>query len=1113
MPSYPSPPILTTNRDQRTLAGTIREHLKHHRQNSTSPAELLIATGYFNAQGWFAVATEIEKLSKIRLLVGCEQQIFSPETPAQKIFQPQQENRFREQINAIFLRHEKYLIQEYNEQPFEQESTEMWQNLPKALRRGNIEVRRYKKSFFHAKTWILKDTSSTVGSSNLTYAGLQKNQETNITLQNSNFQQELESWYEEVWNEAEDYDLAAVYDGLIEEYTPYAIYLKTLYECFQDEIEITAEDENDNILSLTNFQKHGVIRAKRILEKYKGVLIADTVGLGKTFIAGAIMKDYIFNRRQKVILLVPASMRSTWKNFLRKHDLSDIETLSYEGFARRCPKEQLRHKNHLYQLVVIDEAHNYRNPDTKGRAKILLDFLATNPSRDLVLLTATPVNNSIRDLQTLFGYFLDDNALEAYKVPFPSLKNFFRRLKKEENEADHTKQLQHLVDAVTVKRTRKFVQKHYPDAKLPDNEGNLKPVTFPEVNLKTVKYNFNQALPDIFEQLEDILSANNGNPPKLTLAIYQVKKYLIEPEYDEEGNLIQQEPNIIGLIRSLILKRFESSIRAFYITIENMRKKHLRFLQKLDEGTVIITTSKRPPPSDGDEESWEEEKSDSAENYDYQSMRKDIEKDLDLLTSLIAKNIYPEDDPKLKQLVEEIDAIAKQAENDGGTERQQKNNRKVLIFSYYKDTAYWIYNFLQKRLLEDSRLSVYQGKGCLLYTSGSDMGKSSTNPNTAAQHFAPETSVPGDQKISIQDECDILITTDVLSEGKNLQQCRHIISYDLPWNPMRLIQRHGRIDRLNSQHKAVFMRTFFPEDKLDKFLSLEDKVRKKLLLAAISTGIEASPIEGGAESSRTYSERREELEKIEKGDATVVAEGKSRFDLKTTEEYRQILLKALEDLKLNWEERLHSMPFKVGSGKISDQSGHFFCAKVNDDSQTFLRFVSSDASQEPVKDFIHCLELLECDEDTERVLSENEWKQAFPAWEKARQSITDDWNVFAEENSHPINFTRVNKEVIHFLTAHHPPGVVQNDLSKVIKKLRMVWRLHDEKDLRKIWNEMKKENEHLQKNSVPKIARNLYDFVAAKKMTPSIHCKRYECISKDCVRLICWMSFRKHVKT
>ena len=1065
----------------------------------------MIATSYFTAQGWFTLAPSIESLPKIRLLVGCEQPHPHENATYQEI---SQEHRFREHIRNIFFRHERYLLEEYNNQPFEKNISEQWRKLPQALRKGNFQVRRYKKSFFHAKTWILKNTSASAGSSNLTYAGMQKNQEVNITFHNKSLQQQLEAWYEEVWAEAENYDLASVYDEFFQEYSPYEIYLKTLYECFYDDI---GEESDDDTLSLTNFQQHGVARAKRILNKYNGVLIADTVGLGKTFIAGAIMQHYLVQRRQKVMLVVPASLLPTWRNFLKTYDLSDIDPVSYENFARKSETQDFQHEKKRYQLIVIDEAHNYRNPDTKKYAKPLRDFLATEaaPPRDLVLLTATPVNNSTEDLKTLFGYFLQDNKLATHSPPYPSLKAFFKKLKKEENEAINTKRLQPLVDAVTVKRTRHFVQKEYSDAKLPDANGNLQPVTFPTVKLKTVNYSFDEVLPDIFMELEDILLTKNGAPPKLTLALYQVGKYLLEPKLQKDGTYNRTEPNIIGLLRSLILKRFESSLHAFCQTIGAMCKKHQTFLKELEGGNVRRTIYHKAPPSDSDDEEWEKQTSEiePAENYDQEKLKQDIKNDLSLLQKLAAKTLKPEQDPKLKKLVEELAEIAQQAEHDGGFERQKKDNRKVLVFSYYKDTARWIYDFLNDTLQKNPRLSAYKGKNCLLYTSGSGDGAKSTNPEKAAQRFSPQTSSTSTvlSKISAAEECDILVTTDVLSEGKNLQQCRHIVSYDLPWNPMRLIQRHGRIDRLQSQHKFVFMRTFFPADKLDQFLKLENKVRKKLSLADSATGIEATPIEGGAESDRIYSERREELENLKLGDASSIEAGKTRFDVKTAEEYRQTLRKALEDPKQIWSARLPSMPFKVGSGKFAKTSGHVFCAKVDDYPQAFLRFVPSGVSAEPVADFDYCLELLECVEHAERVLSAQEWKQAFPAWAKAQQSIVEEWNTFVREIS--VQPPKINREIRDFLCVYPPLGVGVEELSKVINKLKIPWEQHDEKELRKLWKEQKKRLQKKGENT-KEIARKVYDFVDKKSMNLHAYSKRYEPIIKDCVRPVCWMSLR-----
>ena len=1098
---------LTTNRDGKTLARALNSHLNALRKNKNSPAELMLATSYFTAQGWFSIANEIEKLSKVRLLVGCERPL--PHDEINQQTQSNDENLFTKHIQEIFQRHERYLLQEYELQPFDEKSTELWRNLPKALRKGNIEVRRYKKSFFHAKTWILKNTAATLGSSNLTYAGVNKNQEANITLQNLEMQQQLENWYEQVWEEAEVYDLATHYDQLNREYSPYEIYLKTLYECFYDEIALENEIESSSSerMSLTNFQQNGVTRARRIINKYKGVLIADTVGLGKTFIAGELMRTYI-EQRQQVLLVVPAAMKEIWKNFLKKQLLSNVEPISYEKFANQHRDGDLRHQQELYQLVVIDEAHNYRNPDTTARAQVLRKFLyETQRPRDLVLLTATPVNNSIQDLETLLGYFLDDDALAKHKYPYPSIKAFFKKIKKNEEDGINTKKLEPLIDAVTLKRTRQFVQKEYPDAKLPDENGELKPVTFPERKLKTVRYNFDESLPEIFEQLKDILTCKGKKPPKLTLAIYQVEKYrIIEKNTEYAEDTRKEEKNIIGLIRSLMLKRFESSIKAFCHTCEEMVKKHKKLLDAIGQEKVITTTTKRPPPADNDDEEWEKETYEPAENFDVEALKKDVENDLKLLQSLASKNLEQEKDPKLKKLIEQIAEIARQAREDTKDERQRKNNRKVLIFSYYKDTARWIYEFLSKNLHKNHLLVDYKGINILLYTSGSGDGTNTTNPDKATKLFSPETAAKDTETVSSETECDILVTTDVLSEGKNLQQCRNIISYDLPWNPMRLIQRHGRIDRLLSKHKTVFLHTFFPVDRLREFFDLEYKVRKKLMLADEATGIEATPIEDGAESLRMYSENRADLDNLEQENALEAVEGKSNYNMRTAEEYRMALKKALNESEIKWLERLEEMPAKVGSGKYAEKNGHLFCAKVGESPQPFLRFVPTGETQQPIiADLYQCLELLKCCEQTERALSEQEWKQAFPAWQKALKTIVKEWNEFVHESKRQTKIASINNNVVQFLQSYPPTNVGQEKVAKVIATLKRPWRRHEERELKNIWKE-KKENSQ-------EASLKLFNFVSRKNIRPTVYSKQYskqyEFIEEGQVRPVCWMSLRK----
>ena len=237
--------------------------------------------------------------------------------------------------------------------------------------------------------------------------------------------------------------------------------------------------------------------------------------------------------------------------------------------------------------------------------------------------------------------------------------------------------------------------------------------------------------------------------------------------------------------------------------------------------------------------------------YEADKLTADVENDLALLTRFAEESgrVRPEEDPKLKALIEELASIAAQSVEDSTSDEEEGDNRKVLIFSYFKDTALWIVEWLNTVIEEDERLACYRGR--LVATCGTPDETEVIESDRAAWAFAPRTAAP--DTYAGQDLYDILIATDVLAEGVNLQQCRHIINYDLPWNPMRLVQRHGRIDRLLSTHKRVYLRTFFPDAVLDSLLMLEERVRRKLALAAASVGVADAPIEEGAQRDQSFS--------------------------------------------------------------------------------------------------------------------------------------------------------------------------------------------------------------------------------------------------------------------
>ncbi|GAF71804.1 unnamed protein product, partial [marine sediment metagenome] len=382
----------------------------------------------------------------------------------------------------------------------------------------------------------------------------------------------------------------------------------------------------------------------------------------------------------------------------------------------------------------------------------------------------------------------------------------------------------------------------------------------------------------------------------------------------------------------------------------------------------------------------------------------DVKSDLKLLQEFAetVASVNPKNSPKLSALIEELSAIVEEARSKSASKEEEQQNRKVLIFSYFEDTIDWIEKNLHAVIKNDDRLTCYRGR--IASVSGSE-ARNGIPREKAIHGFAPiSTDAPPGAD---QDLYDILISTDVLAEGMNLQQCRNIINYDLPWNPMRLIQRHGRIDRIGSPHKHVYLRTFFPDVQLNDLLNLEERVRRKLAQAAASIGVEVAPIEYGTTREQSFADTREEIEKLHSEDASIFDQGGTDSAAQTGEEYRQELRKALQ----RQPNEIKDLPWKAGSGMVRGyQPGHFFCATVGD--RLFLRFVPLDGTEKDIVTEIGtCLRLIECEEETLRHMSSEMINTAYEAWKKAHKTILDEWAFETDPANLQPKVRKLNREV------------------------------------------------------------------------------------------------------
>ena len=524
----------------------------------------------------------------------------------------------------------------------------------------------------------------------MTKSGMTTNLELSTSRSNEIALVKAKAWFNKLWEDALPFDLSELFSALLETRTPFEIFIRVLWELYGKEVDI--DSQKGESLPLTHFQKHGVIRALRIMEECGGVIVADEVGLGKTFIAGEIIKIYQ-SKRQRVLLICPASLRdSTWKKFIHEYKIF-LEYMSYEELARdqqlnqtgfekgaafevfpSCKidkenknlnkasinnnkintSEKLARKLDEYQLVIVDEAHNYRNPSAPSRAGILRKLLFGH-KKNLLLLTATPVNNSLWDLYNLIHFFIKQDAFMA-KKGILSIKELFRSATQDNPTELSPEKLFPIIDATTVKRTRQFVQKHYQNDIIETPDGKTQKIIFPKPKPITVRYSLDKMLN--FEDIENALDPESGN--KISFSRYTPEVYLKNPD-EEHHNMAE---GIAGLLRSGLLKRFESSLFAFSNTLNRMIEQHKIFLKSLEQGKVISTQFLQELSGD-DETALEEllrESSHTKNVSDYHSKRleKDVKKDLKTLNQLkkLANQVTAKKDQKLKSIALELKKIS-----------------------------------------------------------------------------------------------------------------------------------------------------------------------------------------------------------------------------------------------------------------------------------------------------------------------------------------------------------------------------------------------------------------------------------------------------------------------
>jgi hypothetical protein len=956
----PFPPIFATNRPTtgERVADELNGMLRTLRKTLKEPPHIAIATAYLNPAGFNLLADEIEQSPAVRLLIGAEPQSSSSRTGPTP-----------EQAMDLTLRTERDLTGFTLAADLEAQRLVAWLRLAEATGKPRVDVRQFKKGFLHGKAFIAEHDAMPAflaGSSNFTQAGLTTNHELNLGYPSHEHTSLVIDWFNEIWDQSEEFDLAGFYEERWQQHLPWIVFLRMLWELYRNDDDV---EDRPLGLNLTGFQRDGVHRALRLLESIGGVLVCDEVGLGKTFIAGEIIYQATMRDRQRVLIITPAALRdSTWIPFLRQFGLysNRVEVATYDDM-RIGSKEFLQNLDE-YALVVIDEAHNLRNPDAQ-RSKAVEAMMRGKFRKKMVLLTATPVNNSLWDLETLISYFVPNDSQFA-SIGIPSIDGYIKEAQKQDPTTLSPEHLFDLMNQVAVRRTRGFIKREYQGETLTAPNGEEIEIEFPTPHLHRVSYDLSPAGERLVAEVvyaldspmmgpdnpgktvEQLIRERCEDERRLSMARYVPSLYLLDEDID------WRQVVTTGLLESILLKRLESSAIALENTLSKMIASHEAFLGALAAGRVTNGKALQAfAANDDDVEDFfasidedDNENVEPAAAYDVSGLQERVKLDVALLKHLRGLTVEArrEDDKKADALVDILRDVAERAARPSKDNISEDDRKKVLIFSSFADTAAHLRNAVVNAVEaapSGSPLRTFNGRiPDAIY--GSKAGTHQEARARTVANFAPATAGRLDEsgKPLSENLYDVLFATDVLAEGVNLQQAGCVVSVDLPWNPMRLVQRHGRIDRIGSHHRQIDVNCFFPAEGLDQLLGLEERLQRKIAYANAAIGM-GSIIPGQVADPSlevTLHDVRDQIEQIHDEDPSIL-DSRGGTSALSGEEYRRRLEKATVDPRT--KRAVEGLPFGSGSRFISSGTrvpGWVFCARIGNHAEPWFRFVAAE---------------------------------------------------------------------------------------------------------------------------------------------------------------------------
>ena len=858
---------------------TVAEYLRKHLPASDV---LRLVSAYFSIYGYETLQNELNKLEDVRFLFGDPGSVGELD-PGEKV--PKAFELTESGLSPSHALQQKFLARQCAE----------WAG------KERVRIRSVAKSnFLHGKMYLTDrndGSNAVVGSSNFTRRGLgdaaSANVEINLATDDSNICDDLRSWFDELWSNEEltkdvRSEVLAALARIGADFAPELIYYKTLYELFRDDIDRRQDGESqlkdthlfDTIIwnTLYDFQRDGAKSVIDRLKQHNGCILADSVGLGKTYTALAVIKYFELNN-ELVLVLCPKKLRDNWALYPVQNNhssnpfikdrfsytlLSHTDLTRDSGNVGDIDLSNFEWGN--YRLVVIDESHNFRN-ESKSRvdddgnirhsrySRLMEEVIKAGPETKVLMLSATPVNTTLIDLRNQI-YLMTEKREDVFRenLGIGHIGNLLTQAQKqfkdwekslaEQGKKNKSKLLERLgpdffqlLGGVSIARSRRHIKTYYTDEM--ERIGQFPKALEPKNYYPRTDLDNALSYEGLTEQIESF-----------SLSVYKPSNYIVDKQaqlrLEEEKqrfrfNQADRERYLIGMVRTNFLKRLESSAHSLTKTLERTVGKIDDLLEKIDlyeQRTVEHDINADVLPDEDENDDDEEFFVNKARHpyhlreLDLPTWKIDLLNDRNTLASALdkVKAITPDRDGKLKEIRERIRAKMETPSVD----QDGVPNRKLLVFTTFKDTAEYLYDNLRD-LADELQVNMALVSGDVTYAT---VGKN--NFNDILTNFAPRAR--GRTDGDANEDIDLLIATDCISEGQNLQDCDTVLNYDIHWNPVRIIQRFGRIDRIGSRNQSVQMINYWPTRDMDVYLRLESRVEARMALVDAAASGDDDPL-------------------------------------------------------------------------------------------------------------------------------------------------------------------------------------------------------------------------------------------------------------------------------